>query len=42
MFSKIIFVFEFSKVSLTFKFVIVSVENKLLNKILKINKLKPK
>ena len=33
---------EFSKVSPTFKFVIISLENKLLNKILKINKLKPK
>ena len=39
---KNIFVFESSKVSPTFKFVIISLENKLLNKILKINKLNPK
>ena len=31
----------FSKVWPTFKFVIISLENKLLNRILKINKLKP-
>jgi hypothetical protein len=39
---KNIFVFESSKVSPTFKFVMISLENKLLNKILKINKLNPK
>ena len=35
-------VVEVSKVSPTFRLVIISVENKLLNKILKINKLNPK
>ena len=39
---KIIFVFKSSKVSPTFKFVMISLENKLLNKMLKINKLNPK
>ena len=37
-----IFVFDDVNVSPTFRFVIISLENKLFNKMLKINKLNPK